>query len=89
MKKILLSFLILASSTTLAQDKATKFDSLFTKLFSENRFTGNVLIAENGKPIFHKSYGKAYREKQINLNSETIFELASVSKQFTAMGIVL
>src|SRR5690606_2069282 len=44
---------------------------------------------ENGKPIFQKSYGQAFREKNIDLNSETVFELASVSKQFTAMGIMI
>lgn len=89
MKSILLSFLILFSINTLGQDRSHQFDSLFTSLFRENKFTGNILIAESGKAIFRKSYGKAFREKGDDLNNETIFELASVSKQFTAMGIML
>jgi CubicO group peptidase (beta-lactamase class C family) len=72
-----------------AQNKADQLDSLFSKLHKEDRFSGNVLIAESGRAIFQKSYGKAFREKNIDLNSETVFELASVSKQFTAMGIML
>ena len=52
-------------------------------------FNGNVLVADKGKIILEKSYGLANEETKQNLNNETIFELASVSKQFTAMGIVL
>jgi CubicO group peptidase (beta-lactamase class C family) len=45
-------------------------------------------VAENGNVIFQKSYGLANEETQEKLNEKTVFELASVSKQFTAMGIV-
>ncbi len=89
MKSILLACLITVVYTSCAQDRSSQLDSLFNKLYEENDFTGNVLIAENGKPIFQKSYGQAFREKNIDLNSETVFELASVSKQFTAMGIMI
>jgi CubicO group peptidase (beta-lactamase class C family) len=58
-------------------------------LHRENKFSGNVLIAENGKPIFQRSYGLAFREKHDSLNSESIFELASIGKQFTAMAIMI
>ncbi|GGE51854.1 hypothetical protein GCM10011413_17740 [Pedobacter psychrotolerans] len=52
-------------------------------------FNGNVLIADKGKIIFEKSYGLANEKTEQKINNQTIFELASVSKQFTAMGIVL
>ena len=90
MKKIILFALIIFQFGLLhAQDKYAQFDSLFTKLYNENKFTGNVLIAEKGKPLFQKSYGKAFREKGLDLDNESLFDLASVSKQFTAMGIML
>lgn len=66
-----------------------KLDSLFASLENKKMFNGNVLIAEKGKIIFQKSYGLANEETGRKLNNQTIFELASVSKQFTAMGIVL
>lgn len=47
-----------------------------------------MLIAENGNIIFQKSFGLANEVTKEKLNIETTFELASVSKQFTAMGIV-
>ncbi|WP_332734197.1 serine hydrolase [Flavihumibacter sp.] len=90
MQKKLMTLLCLAISFNgLGQDRILKLDSLFSQLYKEEKFTGNVLIAENGKPIFQKSYGKAFREKNLDLNSESVFELASIGKQFTAMGIML
>ena len=71
------------------KSKTELLDSLFTALQSKKAFNGNVLIAEQGKVIFEKSYGLADEAAQRPLNSETIFELASVSKQFTAMAILL
>ena len=86
---VIVFFLAIYFSNIQAQDRTAKFDSLFTQLHKENKFSGNVLIAENGKPIFQKSYGMAFREKGQALNSESVFELASVSKQFTAMAIMI
>lgn len=52
-------------------------------------FNGNVLVAENGKIIFQKSYGYADFDSQRMLNDSSVFELASVSKQFTATAILI
>ena len=68
-----------------------QMDSLFAaqKDPVANRFSGVVLVAENGKPIYHKAFG--YREfaNQTLLQTSDIFEMASVSKQFTAMIIMM
>jgi CubicO group peptidase (beta-lactamase class C family) len=85
---LLTSFLSVAFTLS-AQDRPTKFDSIFTQLHQDNKFSGNVLIAENGKPIFQKSYGLAFREKNEMLNSESVFEVCSIGKQFTAMLIMM
>lgn len=89
----LLSVLLVCiiSSMVNAQDKkkSQQLDSLYINLFSSGLFNGNVLIAEKGKVIYEKSFGIANEKTKQQLNSKTIFELASVSKQFTAMAIVL
>ena len=90
MKKILFLFSILTTISANSQEykKNSKLDSLYTELYQKGAFNGNILVAENGNVIFQKSYGLANEETQEKLNVKTIFELASVSKQFTAMGIV-
>lgn len=91
MNKLLLPILFSVTISINAQNKtkAAKLDSLFTKKYEDKSFNGNILIAEKGKVIFQKSFGVADIETKRLLNNTTIFELASVSKQFTAMGIVL
>ncbi|WP_432670640.1 serine hydrolase domain-containing protein [Flavobacterium sp. SM2513] len=69
-------------------EKALRLDTLFTELYNKGSFNGNVLVAEKGTILFEKSYGLADEHTKDQLNYSTLFELASVSKQFTAMGIV-
>ena len=68
---------------------ADKADEFFSGQMKYHRFNGNVLIAEKGNIIFQKSYGYADFDSGRMLNDSSVFELASVSKQFTAMGILL
>lgn len=89
-QKRLIGFLLLNVSMAFAQkSKPELLDSLFAALETKKAFNGNVLIAEKGNVIFEKSYGLADEVSKRPLNATTIFELASVSKQFTSMGIVL
>jgi CubicO group peptidase (beta-lactamase class C family) len=79
-------FLLLVPFLSEAQLSEAKIDSLIK---AQNNFSGILLIAENGKPAYHKAFG--YREfaDQSPLKTSDIFELASVSKQFTAMIIMM
>lgn len=79
--------LALFVSSAYAQ-KAQKLDSLFTTLYNKGGFNGCVLVAEDGKPIYDKAFGYADFTAKRPLNNNTVFELASVSKQFTAMAIM-
>jgi CubicO group peptidase (beta-lactamase class C family) len=69
--------LLISSSSIFAQQKI--LDEAFQRAGQEG-FSGVVLVAEDGKILFHKAVG--YR-------SYDIFELASVSKQFTAMLVIM
>ena len=53
------------------------------------RFTGSILIANNGKPIVSRGYGIANIEYDAQNNPTTVFRLASVSKQITAAAIAV
>ncbi|MBK8620714.1 MAG: beta-lactamase family protein [Saprospiraceae bacterium] len=61
----------------------------FEKLREEKKWNGGVLWAKNGKPLLLKTYGFANPESNINLTESTLFPLASLSKQFTAFGILV
>jgi CubicO group peptidase (beta-lactamase class C family) len=53
------------------------------------RFNGNILVAKAGEIIYHQDLGYADFDSKRQLNDSTDFELASLSKQFTAMGIMI
>src|SRR5688572_5558074 len=89
MKRLVLLICIIISSVASAQTKTTQIDSFLSKLHKDDKFYGNVLVAEKGEIIYQGSFGKANIAADKDLNSSSIFELASVSKQFTAMGIML
>ncbi len=91
--RVTLSFILLLCLTSACRPPresvnplATKVDSLFA-LHPE--FNGVVLIAEKGNPVFHKAFGYLSFENKILLDTGTVFELASVSKQFTSMIIMI
>ena len=78
----------IAKVKPITNEKTLKLDTLYSELYEKGVFNGNVLVAENGQIIFEKSFGLADEQTERKLNDSTVFELASVSKQFTAMGIV-
>ncbi|EKT4550811.1 serine hydrolase [Flavobacterium psychrophilum] len=90
MKKIFLTVVILCSFfVTKAQNKSEELDKLMTQAHANGVFNGSVLVAENGKVIYRKAFGYANKETKQLLQPEFCFDLASVSKQFTAMGIMI
>ena len=85
MKKILFVVFFLPV-IALSQEVSKKFDSLF---ISQQNFSGVILVAENGKAVYHKAFGYREFENQTALQTSDIFELASVTKQFSAMIIMM
>ena len=83
MKNIFFILLIITGNVFSQQEK---LDSLFA---AQKDFSGVILIADNGKSVYNKAFGYREFEKQIPLKTSDIFELASVSKQFTAMIIMM
>jgi CubicO group peptidase (beta-lactamase class C family) len=56
-------------------------------LAKEDKFSGVVLVARDGKPFFVKSYGLADKTRKLANNPETKFNLGSMNKMFTAVAI--
>ncbi|MEO9571477.1 MAG: serine hydrolase domain-containing protein [Polaribacter sp.] len=66
-----------------------KLDSLLKRINKRHDFHGAVLVAKNKKIVYKNQIGYADFRKKIPLKNESTFQLASVSKQFTAAAIML
>ena len=66
-----------------------KLDSLFKRFNKRYDFHGSVIVAKKGKVIFKDHYGYADFKGKKKIDDNSLFQLASVSKQFTATAILL
>lgn len=88
LKKIMcIAFLI--SCTLCAQQQARDFDSYMNGQTSLYGFNGNVLIARNGTIIYQRSFGYADFETKKELDGNSVFDIGSITKEFTSVGILL
>lgn len=86
--KVALTFLLIGH-LTFGQNNVRKIDSLPNSLYSQEKINSNFLIAEKGEIIYNHSFGYINETAKKELNENSIFKLASCSKQFTAMGIII
>lgn len=63
-------------------------DAFMQKLHQRSGFNGNVLVAKKGKIIYQNTFGWANYLMRDSLKIDSKFELASVSKPFTAIGVL-
>ncbi len=75
--------------TKIEKEKIAKLEKVLQKANSRYNFNGCVLIVTNNKIIINKCCGTADFEEKDTLTTNSIFQLASMSKQFTAMGIMI
>lgn len=79
----------LNGNAQISKKQINQIDSLFIDWNKPNHPGGSIGVMKNDKIVFSRSYGLASLEYLAPNSTETIFNIASVSKQFTAMGIVL
>lgn len=65
-----------------------RIDSFLQAEVLYRQFNGNVLIANKGKVVYQKSFGYRHLDPELPLDSLSVFEVASISKQFTAGAIL-
>jgi CubicO group peptidase (beta-lactamase class C family) len=88
MKKYLIILTACFINYANAQSIPQKIDELIQAYAKENKFNGTVLVVQKGKVLFEKGYGYRDVEKRLPNDGNTIFQLASISKQFTATAIL-
>lgn len=90
MKRIILSLLAFAlTQVSFAQDStARKLDEMITAYVGLGRFNGSALVAMHGKVLLQKGYGIKNADDNTLNDENTRFQIASVTKQFTATVIL-
>jgi CubicO group peptidase (beta-lactamase class C family) len=83
--------LLITSPILAANDPAleAEVDAYLQPLLDLDLISGSILIARGDEILLAKGYGLANREHGIPNTPETKFRLGSMTKQFTAMGILV
>jgi CubicO group peptidase (beta-lactamase class C family) len=87
---ILLSLFPLLPAIARAQSTHPEgVEQLLANLYADAKFNGNVVIVDHSRVVLQRSYGFANLKEQRLLDLDAAFQIASISKQFTAAGILL
>ncbi|MCB2347931.1 serine hydrolase, partial [Clostridium estertheticum] len=55
----------------------------------KDKFSGTVIVAKDNEIILDEGYGMADYNNKIMNKSKTVFDIASITKQFTATAILM
>src|SRR5262249_3963787 len=90
MRHMLSRFALLGplAAVWLAQD-AARMDQIVQSYAASRQFMGSALVARGSQVILSKGYGFANVEWEAPNAPNTKFRLGSITKQFTAAGILL
>jgi CubicO group peptidase (beta-lactamase class C family) len=79
---VALDSLLVAAQTTV--------DDVVRKLINERKIQGaGIAVVKDGKVLTLKGYGFENAETKLAASENTVFEIASLTKQFTAAGVML
>jgi len=74
---------------TVADNRTSRIDELFAAFNRPDVPGASVIVIQKGKILYSKGYGLADLEKKIPCTPNTNFRLASLTKEFTAMAIMI
>ena len=80
---------LVGSAWATSADMTPKIDALFADFNHAGAPGASVTVIQNGSVVLAKGYGLANVEDKIPCTPETNFRLASLTKQFTAMSILM
>lgn len=71
-----------------SQNENYRIDSLMSSLYSNNHPGAAIAVLKNGEVVFKKGYGITDFVSKAPVTSSTNFNICSLTKQFTAYGIL-
>lgn len=75
--------------TTVANKMVAECDAIFQQAYTNNSPGAAILIAKGDKILYRKAFGMANLELNVKMKPESVFQLASITKQFTAVAIMM
>ncbi len=66
-----------------------ELSAVFAQLDEEHRFSGTILVAQDGEVVFERAYGLASWQLGVANTLDTTFAIASLTKMFTAMAVLV
>ncbi|GAA3766051.1 serine hydrolase domain-containing protein [Flavobacterium ginsengiterrae] len=90
--KPILKFLIIVLldfQNVFFQNLEAKIDSLIPAKFKSENPGGAFLVVKKGKVLYRKAFGMADLELNIKMKPEFVFEIGSMTKQFTAISVLI
>lgn len=92
-KLIILLITVLVTFTSYSQDDNSKIiseiDSIMQQHYTSNKPGASIIVYKDRAPLFKQSYGMANLEESEAITTETVFRIGSITKQFTAIGIMM
>jgi len=76
-----------ASVAVTEQERLQEIGSYLKRMGDADIFSGVVVIAREGKPVFAQAYGYAEREKKVPNTLHTPFLVGSINKIFTGLAV--
>jgi CubicO group peptidase (beta-lactamase class C family) len=70
-------------------ERSAEIGNLMSTLFARGQFNGAVLVAEHGHILYRQGFGEANFQTGEKFTPETPSNVGSVTKQFTAMAVMI
>jgi CubicO group peptidase (beta-lactamase class C family) len=86
-RRAALACALLASLARAVPDPAKEIDAFLARC-ERFGFSGSVLVVRKGKVLLRHGYGLADRETGARITEDTLFEIASSTKPFTACAVL-
>ncbi len=87
-KNLILILVFFVRHSCFAQNEAASIDTLLNAFCRLGQFNGSALVAKNGTILLNKGYGYRNVETGVMNDPNSIFQLGSVTKQFTSAVIL-
>lgn len=78
---------VVTSTAVTEKDRLQEIGAYLKRMGDADIFSGAIVIAREGKPVFAQAYGYADREKKIPNTVDTPFLVGSMTKLFTGLAI--